>query len=298
VRRIEGRVLALLQSGGRRPQLVQDLLIALGEADQGLLTRPKHTSEQRLRPLQGLSTSWVEAIDDGGPEVRLAVAFATQGSRSLPLRRHIVPTERGSVFLSGPNGLMLGPELCWTGRDLVDDLVQIVLRRLSTGEKGEGLDLRPNGYTAALSDVQAFLLGRVDDARLSGLIRALFGLRRRQERHRMSAERAHTILPAFALVRSGFPGRAIPETPLEPGRDTRAAVDLAHGRAHRASEVLARRLAARGVRLRLERIVAERPLSRRLLASLAFPLSDRDMRRVLASVAYPDRNASPEGAEP
>ena len=76
LRAIEGAAFACADTSARA-EAWQRLVIALGEAEHGMVQRPKTTHAAHLRPLPILSSRWLEIVDDGSAEARIAIAIAS-----------------------------------------------------------------------------------------------------------------------------------------------------------------------------------------------------------------------------
>jgi CRISPR-associated protein Csx17 len=130
----------------------------------------------------------VIAADDGSAEFRLAAALASQYGRDLrSVRRHCVPrsprrsARYGGRFYITARGAYGGRDLIWTGLDPIADLCALAWRRLVRSRTGNlgGFELRGR-LAARLGDINAFLSGAVDDARLAALARGLMAVRWRE----------------------------------------------------------------------------------------------------------------------
>jgi len=262
----------------------QELLIALGEAEHAMLSRPKLVVEAFLRGLPELSREWVDQIDDGSPEVSLAVAIATaRHDEQGPIRRHAIPLEKGrSSLAKGAESLQQDPDVVWTQRDLARDLVAVLERRLlaSTG----GLLPLTSSAPAPLEHVAAFLEGRVDELRVSRLARGLMTLE--PHSRKWTVARMRDVPAPLAVVRLVYPSHPIEQIehhgPWHPLRL------LAAGQWESASMALFRHLAARGVRPKLRVLAGSMRYAQRLAASVAIPISKSDHRRLWQLVGKPD----------
>lgn len=308
VRRIEGAMMALYREGGRAIRW-QELLLALAEAEDGLVRRPKHTANQGLSPLPLLDPGWVEQAYDDSTELRLAASIASQvgsfGRRPDPIRHHCLPLE-GHRFATTASGLKQDPRVVWRGRDLVSDLAAVVGRRLVEGRRDDlvGLPLQSR-VSARLSDVHRFLLGQVDERRLAGLARALMAVRwssaddaLRDRLSRDADEGRPSVLPAYALLRVVHAPRKVRD--LTPVRDQRCVRLLTAGHLDAAVRVAAARLTAGGLRPRVRMASDDPELARRIAASLAIPIAHWDLERRLLSVAgrIPDSSRAASSAAP
>lgn len=265
-----------------------ELVCVLGEVEQDFLAHGKSTKEANLRPLPRLSTRWLDLIDDDTPEVRLAMAIASQEDSVLgPLRVNAIPLERPfhSGFRTTADSLAKDPSVVWEGHSLVADLSAVALRRvIDATDEGTGAFPLLGRRSASLEDVQLFLEGRVDDVRIGRLVRGLLSLDwgRVQDSPRSPAGDA---MPIHALVRIGYLPHVVP--PLRPRLDATPLRLLAAGRLAEATKLLVQRLAAGGLRAKLRVVAGDATLARRLAASVAIPISKRDYARLLARLSKP-----------
>ena len=311
VRRIEAAMLAVCREGGR-PARWAHLLAVLGQAEDALMARPKSTAELQLAPLPYLSPEWARAADDDTPELRLACALAAQDApgdherridaRLGPIRAHCLPLDprsRWPRFARTAEGLAPDRRVVWTGTDLVQDLTAIALRRVIDGRRAgaRGFELRGRIY-AHLGDIEQFLDGALDDARIAAMARALMAVRDdkwnpRAWHPRPPAARAR-VLPAYALFRLLY----LPEEAVARATD-RAGVHvpldatplrlLAAGRLYDAAQIARRRVVASlNRRPRLGRVIGTPALARRIAASLCFPVGTRDTKLLIELLCKPE----------
>lgn len=270
----------------------QQLVIALGEAEHAMLCRPKLVDEASLPGLPDLSEGWVEQIDDGSPEVCLALAIATASDpKQGPIRRHTIPLkyEKGRWNLArSEESLLPDPDVVWTQRDLARDLLAVLERRIlaSTG----GLLPLTSSAPARLEHVAAFLEGRVDELRTSQLARGLMTVKPPPPTRPRAGMRDVPAL--LAVVRLVYPSHPIEQLDRHgPWHPLRL---LGAGQWEAASMALFRHLAARGVRPKLRVLAGSQRYAQRLAASVAIPISKGDHRRLWQLVAKPDKTSHQE----
>jgi len=296
----------------------RDLLIALGEAELALLRSGKSPAR---RPLPALSTGWIAAVDDKTPDgrriLRLAMAFASQHARVEndngelaprdSIRQHFLPlTDTGRFDLDERGHPKFGPEQVCTSRDLVADAIALVERRSiwarSSKKESERVPRLPlqaiPGCEATLEEVGAWIRAEVSDGEVLGLARALMALdwTKIQSRHPLvqptpggMAEPVHLL---FRLAHLPFDvpapdpeGRT--EVPVTVRLDPAPLRRLATGDLDGALRMAIRRLEASGLRPVFRRAVAALGFARRLAASLAFPISQKDAARAARLVCKP-----------
>lgn len=265
-----------------------ELVCVLGEVEQGFLAHGKSTRDANLRPLPRLSPRWLALIDDETPEIRLAIAIASQGHSVLgPLRTNALPliAPQYSSFHTTAESLAKDPSVVWEGRSLVADLTAVALRRTMDGTReGAGAFPLAGRRSASLDDVQLFLEGRVDEQRIGRLVRGLLSLdwsRVGDVPGRPSVD----PVPLHALVRLAYLPHAV--RPLEPHLDASPLRLLAAGRLEDAAKLLTRRLAAGGLRAKVRVVAGDAAFARRLAASVAIPISKPDYARLLARLSKP-----------
>ena len=178
LRTVEDAIFAYCQYGGVRR--LQAVLASLGSAERNLaVPGPAHAL---MRPLPGLSPEWVRTCADGSPEYRIAVALAAIAGASGPIRRQleaVAPDGKRWKWADGARGV------AWEGESLSRNLAAILARRMLEAEQGERREGAVDGpnpalrshATVALGDVQRFLHGQVDDARIADLLWALAAIR-------------------------------------------------------------------------------------------------------------------------
>lgn len=248
-----------------------EVLVALGELDAAIAGSP--AAREKLRPVPRLKVDWATNADDGSPEFRLAAALAADG-----LREHLVPIDLARPWEWRKNDDL---RVVWGAGNLVANLSAVLRRRDVDAAIGAATDPRGAGAreprrTAPLSDVGAFIDGRVDDGRIAALAR---GLAIVDWPMQPSPRRSHAAVPAaFALLhlahrRAPREGIALPPTP---GLLARAlAGDLGA-----ATRLAIRRLRSAGLPPRCSEITTSPDRARRIAAALAFSLAATDRTAV------------------
>lgn len=296
LRRIDRAVLASCAHGGRRR--FQDVLAALGRAERTLARAPlSFLNDEGLPPLQGLSTEWVEACDDGTATYRLACSAASlweQGDVGA-IRSYLEPVVRGDGRWRWQ---ARSPRVSWSGGRLAESLEAVLARRTQEGLASTDLDHLPlRGWApVAPSDVHRFLEGQVREDRLSDL---LWGLAAVDWDGEGAPDPPDETVPPdlprpYALLKLLFLGGSYETAAGESIRITpepRVLALLRSGRVPEACEVAMRRLRAHRLRplgtgqrrpgampeMRLSRAPA-----RRLAGALLFPV--HSIRRLAALV--------------
>ncbi|MGH7435293.1 MAG: type I-G CRISPR-associated protein Cas8g1/Csx17 [Polyangiaceae bacterium] len=292
LRGIEGAAFACTDAGAG-PEAWQRLVIGLGEAERGMVGRPKATFAAHLRPLPNLSSGWLEAVDDGRAETRVAIAIASARAPRVrtavdlgPIRMHGAPLLPSlSAFRTTSETLAHDPDVVWAGRSLVDDLAACVVRRaLRAGPAGYRIFPLAGTAHASLDDVAAFLDGRLDDGRISQLARGLMAVEFVE----------HNRVPAWAPVPGELATYAVFRTlysPLDEGAgraaNPMALRQLLAGRLDGAVRTASSQLVARGLRPKLHVVVGSPGAARRIAAALAIPIASRDQKVLRRFVSRP-----------
>lgn len=243
-------------------------------------------------PIPKLQPSWVAAIHDNTPEVRLALALGSAGfkkddGRWDPVRHHWLPLERGARRFKISDGRLANdPRVAMLGRDAIADLAAVVLRRLLEAEAGSRrvLPLQSTaGCAARLADLAELIDGHVDLMRVSTLARALMALdwshwnptllppTPRSDEH---PEEAWLALRLACLPWPIDEGISIPAEMSLMGR-------LLSGDGTRAVSIAAQRLGAVGIRIPFQAALADVETARLWAAALAFPISQGSARRAV-----------------
>ncbi len=304
--------------GGGVPARWQRLLMAMSEVERVLVASSRFTAAARLRPIPRLSTSWIAAADDGSPELRLAVALASQHATlvprwQLPVRLHWSPVSNGTLrpprFELQGELLAAGSDLVGAGRDLERDCIAVVVRRVMLAARApEGVALpdatlplrAPNSCSASLADLMGFLDASTDDRKILFLARAFMAIGWREGAEEITFPRARVdrIDADFAVMRLAHAPDGVrrdhERVPI--ALDPEIARRLVAGDLSGAGGVALRRLRASGLRPVLRALAGDRTRSRRIVASLAFPLSTSAIALCADRVTKPYQ--APEAAEP
>jgi CRISPR-associated protein Csx17 len=275
---------AVLDVCAGRSDGLLDLLFALASAERAFARLLPKAIEKYVRPVPALpAESWLSHIEEDSPEFRLARSLAGAG-----FRRRMVPVTERSEWDPRSNRVTFG------GGALVDDLVETVLREAVEHARDGAAPPAPTRF-ARLPDLDAWLQGRVDDARLGELIHALSLLSLPEPTNPARSGRSPGAAWATcALVhdRHPLPGLVLPHTP-------RVASLLAADRVSEAVAVAAGRLVASGVHVAVPRLEAPPRVGRRLAAALAFPISVADRAELLRSLGYrPEASENPFDTTP
>ncbi len=150
-----------------------EVLRVVVRAERTLANGLTFCEDKYLRPLQGLSSQWLDQADDDSPEFRLAASVAgiraVKDTKVGPFRVHLEPV---SVNRSGRFEWDGGStSAVWSNRPLEYNLAGVFCRRQMEAFR-EGLAGVPlnSPRHARLADVTAFLDGTIDEEKLHDLI--------------------------------------------------------------------------------------------------------------------------------
>jgi len=295
---------------GNDSKYLTNLLIALGGAERTLAGGLTFCQEKYLRPLQGLSSQWLDQADDGSREFRLAVALAGIGAASGAVgtfRAFLEEVEFKGRHVGWSPG---STSAVWSNRSLAANLAAVFRRRQMEAycDGIAGVPIRSMRW-APLADIVAFLREEIDDEKLAALLWALPALDWSAIEFRSPAEFASPSIPVeFAIPRllvepqplvavGGYWQLGETNEPTTP--DPEVFHLLASGRTAAISQTVeraARRLKSGGrivVGYR-NRQTAGKPLDvsssvnpERLLAAMLVPLSPHDLEVIANIVLYP-----------
>jgi CRISPR-associated protein Csx17 len=239
-------------------------------------------------PIPRLSAAWLQASDDGSPELRLAVALGSAvgpktngGAPWPPMRAHWLPWVKGRLRTDAQSGKVVDTADCVISPDMSaeDALIELVLRRLMLAEHGSGrqLPIAPTrAASASLGDVAALLGGRVDLPRVLQLARSVAAMQLHEGPVLTDGSTAAPddgwLIVRLAMLRD--PTAAGVSVPADPAIVRR----LAAGDAASAVQLAQRRLAGAGLRTQLYAATTDPQTARRWAAALAFPLSQSSVR--------------------
>jgi CRISPR-associated protein Csx17 len=147
-----------------------NVLRAVGNAEFILANGLRFCADKFIRPLQRLSSQWLQLANDESPEFRLAAALSSLRKQDSigPIRAYLEQVEFKGMYADWSPG---STSAVWSNRPLAGNLAAVFLRRqmeaYRSGFDGIPLDsLLP----ARLDDVLAFLNAETDDQKLSDLL--------------------------------------------------------------------------------------------------------------------------------
>lgn len=257
----------------------QAVLLALAEVEAILANGTRH----RCGFIPHLRPEWIQAADDGSPELRLAASLALQAANFSkekmpfdPVRRHWLAkkNQETAVVMHGRIG--------------IDDAIALMERRLIEAAQ-DGKRLLPlkaaQKSAASLSDLAALVAGEVDIDRTLALARVFMAIDGRRwatdpKPPQKSKEAFRWPDDAWLAIRL-----AMLPWPLADGRkifvDPAIVRRLASGDAASALEHALRRLQAVGIRPTVRMGVASPFTARLWAAALAFPIDRNTAQRMV-----------------
>lgn len=289
-RRIEAAIFEVCRASGPIP--MQRLLVALGEAEAAMAARLPWTTDPKkesLRPVPLLRPSWIDAVDDGSSELRLAASLASTralyGGREHWLRENLEPV---SVTRSARGRLRVdwktdaGRDVAFKGADLTDALNRLMARRVLLAARTGATTFGDRGIlTAPLAAVAELIEQRLDESRLHDLIRGCLLIDWASPGRPLvrgdDGEKSPWYPGAFySLLKLCFAGRSLGrelEIPVQPSIHRLAA----GGRGAAASAAAMRRLRGSGLLPLVSSLDAGGELARRAAAAQVFPLSEASL---------------------
>jgi CRISPR-associated protein Csx17 len=292
LRRLENSILELCQRSGWLA--VQNVLMALGQAEEALAVSSRWREATFMAPVPLLLPEWLAEAHDGSTEFRLAASLASIYHSELgSLRRHMEPIElrrkgeRGwATWSETPDD----PAMVWGGGGLTRNLIAVLRRRVIEAERG-GKDrgdaklLFPGkaSFAPGLGDIAKFIESAVDDERIEALLKGLILIDWDQARRigvwNLVPPAGREPFPgaAYALLKlchlpKDLDGVAIPLT-------TQITHRAAIGDIAGATMLAARRLRASGFPSAVQVVPQDRKLGIRTAAALMFPVWDSDVQR-------------------
>lgn len=211
-RLVEERIIDLCRfaSSNDSTHWLLSVLAALGAAERALSIggfaqkSVAGTTRPRVPPLAGLSSAWLQAVDDGSTEFNLARAIATLYSGTngvVAVRTYLEAVEYNPRFRSWSWRERSG-QVVWSGQDLARNLAAVACRRLLSSEKSsQPFPVFDGRFPAALSDIGAFLACHTDDGKLDDLVWGLSLLDLEQEYGQPSSSDVAELPRAYSIIK-------------------------------------------------------------------------------------------------
>ena len=271
----------VLQAGGivmdycssRSPSVLINLLAVLGRIELHPYIRKSY-----IKPLE-LDSGWTVMYRDL-VEMRLATALASLNYRDIGSIRqnidHIKISKYGDVEWD-----IKSPTVVWRRGDLISNMIAVLERRYIDAQRvGAGLRAALYGvHVAQPTDILCFLEGKTDDSLIGDLAVALSCIPPTKMLEDAGPFKLEDMPEAYVCLKANFP-------PVQPDQGSEAVFEsgvlsmVQSGHVARAMQVMRRRL-----RISEYTLVTDDPsysshslgksLSRRLLASMLFPLENR-----------------------
>jgi CRISPR-associated protein Csx17 len=288
-----------------------DVLRAIGRAEQTLAMGLPFCKDKYLRPLQGLLPQWLDQANDESVEYRLAASLAgIRGSRAVgSLRVFLEEVEMKGNFANWSPG---STSAMWSRRSVADNLASVFHRRqMEAFRDGQGGVPLYSPRLAHLSDVIDFLNGEIDDEKLGDLLWGLIAIDWPKVIPAQPDQNEPNVPFEFGMLRLLVqPGTIVANGAywnwsLSDDADSNAKPDpavfdlLSSGQGNAVGKCIdraAQRLKSGGLLITgyRNRRLAGKPLgiisaipANRLLASLLFPLSARDIDNIANVVLFP-----------
>lgn len=292
LRSIEESVIALCQHGDALR--VQVLLVELGRCERFLASRLKWVVEENVPPVPLLSSAWLDLINDGSVEFRLAAALASRRTKNVSYQRGF-PCFRERIEPVAIDFREIKNLVNWKKNEqgasgkyqhgAVIDILNTMFSRelIESSQANSSCWLENSACTASVSDVNDFIEGRIDDSRFWDLLWGclLIDWDHIQELALHDRRSNSTNAPdaLYAILKLCYAGKSLDEAsvPIVP-RIHRLA---ASGRGVESSRYAAQRLRASGL-IPATSYVSGRDLVsvKRVAAALVFPLSTSDLYRM------------------
>ena len=305
------------------------LLETMGQAEDQLLTSPKHAKDNFAKPIPKLRKEWARLIFADlhkDTEVRLAFSLAAQSgprrfrdkkraSEMVEIRHHWLPLD-GSFFQTSEGGLAMSPLQCANGLDLQRALIAIMNRRLLEMSSGATAGFIPLALTnwqfgADVQHIEAFLEHRVDDAKILSIARGLMAVDLSYSKpteaksagenvpNRVDAKNRQPLggLAAYGLLKLAHQTH---KNGVSVGREQNVIVKcnstifrrLQSGELSKAIELAARQTSIAGLRPRFQVAVGSPTFSKRLAASLAFGIAPPLLSRIAFGLTAPELDSN------
>jgi CRISPR-associated protein Csx17 len=180
-KKVESAIYDYCRNG--HPEDIQRLLLALGKVEQELaVTGGKRSGKEICRPLGGLTTEWLTAVDDQSVEFSIALSLAGMNDlegKVPPIRSNLEPVklERFSWVWQGS-----APQVVWNSFDLCSNMAAVLARRMMDGTKVgcKGLPLQ-SVHTLSLETISLFLSGETSDTMIQSLLWGLILINHKQK---------------------------------------------------------------------------------------------------------------------
>jgi len=256
---------------------LQSVLISLGKCEKAFSKSLRWCQDNNIKPLSGLSAKWIELTNTQTPEFRLACSLVSlcgkYGKDLIPLRSNVEPVEYNKAGFTFVDSSV---RAVWSEGSLVDNLNSIFSRRMIDAEISGEHNLKDTAKVyASLNDINAFIDGETDDNLIADLLWGLIlvdwnRIMENLNLNDISKSRPNSLYALMKLCFMKKPGEKEPP-PLTP---------IIHriaksGKSKEASEFAVRRLIGSNLVPAIDRISLAPEKTRRIAATLLFPISER-----------------------
>jgi CRISPR-associated protein Csx17 len=279
LRNIEDKIFKLCQAGGK--ETLQEVLIALGEAESAVALSPRFRNENYLTPIPYLSDGWLRQCDDKSTEFQLAASLA-----SIGMRENMVPVEL-HTWPDWAKSDNRPPAVVWGIGALSENMFDVLSRRCMDAQRNKLDSLPLSGVcNSSLKEIEDFIYKRVDEERLEQLLRGLSLINWKRVRTPSSTFKAATCLPsAYALLKLCHLPEKLYDVSIP--YNANIAQRAWTGNMSAASQLAARRLTGSGFIPLVSTIFEIPEISKRIAASLLIPISNRNIETLASQILKP-----------
>ncbi len=279
-----------------KQRYLQDVLITIGKIERTVSQSSSYSKD--IKPVQNLSSEWIQACYDDTPEFRLAVSLAAISSgEKKQLRHNLEPIEIN-------HSLKWEPKSCsavWKNLGIVENMIKILERRCMEGQMHDSKIQLNSTIFSPVKDVMRFIEGRVDYQKISDLLLPL-SMINHKDKYLDYNQRDLWILPDFVpesyiALKSNFPPKefknknTVKNSLFEP-----IIIGLLKaGKIDNAVQIGRRRLRITGhdvltyPKTQYHYNIESRQRIDKITASLLFPLEESDREKIIARICNPKK---------
>ena len=272
------------------------LLRAIGRAEMSFSRiRGKYENKggQKIRPLFGLSTNWINKSNDKSCEFRIALSLSSIGK-----------TEKVGSFRSNIEGTSLQDDrkwdndigqFSWTGANLTEKLINTLIKRLTLAQSNKTSTLPLfSKIKLSLNDVMKFVNGEIDERYIEELLFAFSlirwgdnkspqNLKEMNDYISTNSSFAYPIDRLWALVRLYFsPEQFSQNSKVSFNPDRNLIKLLLSGKSKETFRLVNVQMMKQNVfPIKIDN---DKPMDKRYVASLLFPLREKDFKELKSMV--------------
>ena len=292
LKRIEDTILEICR--GSTTSKWQELIISLGEAEYLFSKSKKISKDKNLLPISNLSPKWLKQVNDGSIEFRLASALASiRDERVGSLRRHMIPIkeDKRRAWFDFDKGL---PNVVWHKGALIDSMINVLKIRMHLVKK-ENLEYLPiNGkIKVSIEDINCFIDKNVDDEKIERLLWGLNGINwDKAYEEDYESDELTEIFPPYGMIKLVHYHDKLPinekkklyvNVPVDPSIILKAKA----GDFNTAIKRAYKRLIGVNLYPKFQEGCVSADISRRIAASILFPISKEDIKRLIKLILKP-----------